>query len=61
MHFEFDDWDYYFDIIEISDKEAIIKFEDKAKHASYHAIGMIKFKWHIYYKNDSISKNNKVS
>ena len=48
LHFEFDDWDYYFDIIEISDKEAIIKFEDKAKHASYHAIGMIKFKYNKF-------------
>ena len=48
LHFEFDDWDYYFDIIEISDKEAIIKFEDKAKHASYHAISMIKFKYNKF-------------
>ena len=45
LRYELDDWDYYFKIVELSDNEIIVEFEDKAKYASYHTISLIKFKF----------------
>lgn len=45
VHYEFDDWDYYFEIIKEKDNEVIIKFEDNAKIGTYHTIALIKLKY----------------
>ena len=45
VHYEFDDWDYYFEIIKKDKNEVIIKFEDNAKYATYLSTQLIKLKY----------------
>ena len=45
VHYEFDDWDYYFEIIKENDNEVIIKFEDNAKYSTYLSTQLIKLKY----------------
>ena len=45
VHYAFNDWDYYFKIIEQNDKEILIEFEDNAKHSSYLSVALIKLKY----------------
>ena len=45
VHYEFDNWDYYFKILEQKNDEAIIEFEDNAKQATYLSVQLIKLKF----------------
>ena len=35
VHYEVDDWDYSFEIIQSSNNKAVIKFGDNAQHSTY--------------------------
>ena len=45
VHYEFEDWDYYFEIIKDDKDEVIIKFEDNAKYSTYLSTQLIKLKF----------------
>jgi|TARA_B100001964_G_C14094735_1_gene536466 hypothetical protein len=55
VHYEFDDWDYFFEIIESYRNKAVIKFEDNAKQTTYLTVSLItlkydkkKLKWYVH-------------
>ncbi|CAO6125292.1 hypothetical protein MCESLAEM7_00334 [Candidatus Pelagibacterales bacterium] len=60
IHYEVDEWDYYFEIVESTNKKTIIKFTDKAKFSKYHTVSLITLEYKSDYSKWDLVSNETV-